>query len=637
MNDPLSPPGFSAESSRDGSLKLIDQIVQATLKGNIRSKEQVYQMLLQGVASGTGEIFERCLGDRISATQQQVESQTDELKLAKANRSLRALQTIESEWERAQAQNRETELIAAATHEITTVKPSGRLAAFLRVLDPNRAQGLNLQQLKQLAKALQHQAEQNSDPEFCQEMQQLAVGITAGAEAWQRLDADLVSWIYEQGRGQLGFGGIPGQQGPWALWAKQVGAFLPQTLFQTLALNQSVAEMAAHQPELELQNWVELAIVLQYLQRGLVTWFDKMVYDSKMGAKLSISTFLVFAVLWSQLARGMSQNASLKDGDRDRLVNGCFQMNLQILRTFTQREYFPLYGGIFASFTGDYLRDTLSYLDEPLQRVEGTQEKARILTLLGYSLRAQAQYQQAIAFHQQALEIAREAGDRACEIANLNHLSRICVAEKRYDEAISYSQRALVLSRQSGERLGEANALANLGYSEVFSARQSGQAEPETYETAIHYLQQGLQLSEQSQDRQSQALCFSSLGIAYAVLEQPQMAIAYLESGWQAAQFSGDLYLQGLNLAYLAEAHYSLQNRDRAIYAGGLSMYLLEQIAAPEWRQPAGLLMILQGQMGIIAFQTALGQYRSHIIPVIGVDGYDHIPQLLQQYQASIE
>ncbi len=406
---------------------------------------------------------------------------------------------------------------------------------------------------------------------------------------------------------------------------------LPQTLFHTLALQQSPGAIAAHQMGSDLRSYAELVVLLQYLQRGLVSWFDQMVYNSKLGAKLSISTYLVFAVLWSQLANGLAQNSNLEVSSRERLVNGCLQMTLQILRQFSQRDYFPLYGGIFASFTGDYLRDALNYLDQPLAQTEGTQEKARILTLLGYSYRAQGLHDRAIAFHQQATEIARTAGDRPCEIANLNHLSRTYAAHKHYDEAISNSQRALILSRQTGDRLGEANALANLGYSEVLAARETG-ADPETYEMAVHYLQQGLKLAEQTADRQSQALCCSSLGIAQLLLEQPVAALPNLEAGWQAAQFSGDLYLQGLNLAYLAQAHYQLQDREQAIATAILGMYLLEQIGAQDWRQPAGLLSMLQGEMGAARFQEQWAKLRSQVIALIGVDGYDYAQQLLQRY-----
>lgn len=626
MSDPTS--------MRDRYLALIDEIVQTTLKGQIRSKEQVYQRLLQDVTTGTGEIFERCLAERIDTTQHQKDTQTDELKQAKAMRSLRALQTIQGEWERVQKQTQVSSALTAALQSLTAAQERDRLMALLGVIDPNRTPALTLDQLQQLAKALQQQP--SSDPDLDKDLQQLAAGLISGLQSWQRLQDHLVSWIYDQSRGPLGFEGAPEQRGPWAVWAAQVNSPIPQALFHTLALNQSLVEWAFQQRHLTLSAWVELALVMQCLQRGLVSWFDKQAYDTKAGAKLSISTFLTFAAIWSELANGFKAAASSTSSEYDRYSDGCFQIALQIFRSFTQRDYFPLYGGIFASFSGDYLRSALSYLDEPLRRVEGTQEKARILTLLGYSLRALGQLEQAKNFHQQALEIAREAGDRSCEIANLNHLSRACVAQKDYETAISYSQRALILSRQSGERLGEANALANLGYSEVFQAQQLEQSEPEVYETAIHYLEQGLQLSERCSDRQSQALCCSSLGIAHLVLSQPEAAIPYLESGLQAAQFSGDLYLQGLNLASLAEAYYGRQNIEKAIYTASLGMYLLEQIASPQWRQAAGLLTILQGQMGSEAFQTLLRQYRSQIIKVIGVDGYDYIPQLLEQYQRSM-
>ena len=56
---------------------LIDRIVQTTLKGQISSKEQVYQLLRQEVEPGTGELFERFLSQQIQAFEQQQNSQTD--------------------------------------------------------------------------------------------------------------------------------------------------------------------------------------------------------------------------------------------------------------------------------------------------------------------------------------------------------------------------------------------------------------------------------------------------------------------------------------------------------------------------------------------------------------------------------
>lgn len=607
---------------RDRYLALIDEIIQLTLQGKISSVEMVYQMLQKNILAGTGEIFELGLSDRLTVMQTQVDRETDEAKKAKANRSLRAIKTIQTQWQRYREQNKATEAIASASQQITTAATDERLATFLRLIDPNLKEPLNTAQLQQLSKSLQQFAQ------FSEDIAQISQGITRGLTAWQRLQEHLVSWMYEQNQA-LGFGGVPGETGPWATWAKKVNNELPQTLLRTLAVEQSAIPFAQQHSTISLSDWVEIALILQYLQRGLVSWFDQQPYNIQAGSKLSISTFLTFAVIWSQLASGFQSQTVYS--------NGASQIMLQILRTFAQRPYFPLYGGIFASFSGGYLRDALDYLDEPLRKVERTQEKARILTLLGYSQRALGQYQRSIQFHEQALEIARNSGDRPCEIANLNHLSRTYVQEKNYPEAINNSQRALMLSRQAGDKTGEANALVNLGYSEVMQAQQLEQAEPETYEMAINYLQQGLKLTEKLGDIQSKALCLSSLGIAYLVIQEPQNAIKYLEEGFKTAQISGDLYLQGRNLAYLAEAYYQLQNFEKAIYTGSLGMYLLEQIASNEWRQPARLLIILQGQIGVENFQNLLQQHRPKIIAIIGVDGYDYIPKLLIKYQEDID
>lgn len=595
---------------RDSYLALIDEIVESTLQGKISSVEMVYQILQNKIKAGTGEIFELVLSDRLSSIQSQVDTQTDELKKAKANRKLRAVKTIQTQWQRYSQHHQTTEAIASAIKEITTAATDERLTIFLRVIDPNQKQPLNIQSTKQLASGLQQFAQVDTD------LQEISQGITCGLANWERLQDHLVSWMYESNQ-QLGFGGVPTESGPWATWAKQVNSSVCQSLFRALAREQSVIEFAQQQGSISLSDWVELGLILQYLQRGLVNWFDQQAYNVQAGSKLSISTFLTFAVIWSQLASGFHHRAVYS--------NGCSQVMLQILRNFAQRAYFPLYGGIFASFSGSYLRDALDYLDEPLRRVEGNEQKARILTLLGYSQRALGQYERSIAFHQQALEIARNAGDLPCELANLNHLSRTYVQQKNYAQAINYSQRALMLSRQGGERTAQANALVNLGYSQVMEAQQLEQIETEVYETAINYLEQGLKLSEQLGDIQSKALCFSSLGIAYLVIGQSSAAIPYLENGFKTAQVAGDLYLQGRNLAYLSEAYYNLQNSEKAIYTGSLGMYLLEQIASSEWRQPAGLLAILRGQIGDEAFQHLLQQNRTKMIAIIGVDGYDYI------------
>ncbi|ACK64405.1 Tetratricopeptide domain protein [Rippkaea orientalis PCC 8801] len=595
----------------DRYFALIDSIVETTLKGNIRSKEQVYQLLVNGITKGTGEVFERALFERIESTKSQLETKV------KATRILRALQTIEAEWKRWEKENQTDQAIARSIEQILGSNPNEYLLTFFKLIDPNNSPNLTRDQLKKLGQALLTQTSSETLPELGQ-------GIIDGLNTFAQLEPDLITWIYEQNQSLLGFGSQ--KNSPWSWWEKKISSPLAKQLFETLNQQTSILQFTEVTYQVELRAWVELMLLLDYLQQGLVNWFDQQPYNAQFGKKLSYSTFLSFAVIWGQLSEGFYRH-------QKQLQEGCFLLMLQTLRKFARREDFPLYGGIFASFSGDYLQETLNYFDDPLKQVERTQEKAKILTLLGYSQGTLGQYNKAKSFHEEALSIAREASDAITEIANLNHLSRLEVYQKNYNEAINYSQRALILARQVGNRLGEANGLVNLGYSEVFKARELETMETTIYEQAISYLEQGLQIAQRLEDSQSQALAYNSLGIAYVVLAKPTAAITVLEKGTNIALLSGDIYLQGLNFTYLAEAYYSLGNQEKTIVYGAIGMSLLARINSQEWRQAAGLITIVKGKMQHNQFQNLLENNRSNIIKIIGIDGYNSLAELLEKYQ----
>jgi tetratricopeptide (TPR) repeat protein len=597
---------------RESYLGLIDRVVTLTLEGKIRSKSQVYRFLTEGVRIGTGEIFERCLSERVDTTRSDLNRNT------KASRILRALETIQSEWENWQKENQQASVTSDAIASLENAARDDRLLTLLHWLDPNQPHSLSADQLEQLTSKLLSIATARSDVDLFQ----LVTGITTGVKTWSRVSPDLVGWIYE--RENLGFANGSDRPDPWTFWAKKVEPSWLQRILQATAAGQSFDSLTH---DLTLTDWVETAVVFQYLQRGLIQFFDRQIYSEKVSAKLSISTFLTFAILWSRLAAGFDRLPG-----NSLYTRGCFQMTLQILRTFARRDYFPLYGGIFASFSGTYFREAMEYLSLPLLQVEGTGEKARILTLLGYSARARGDYPKAIKFHEQALSIARTAGDKPCEVANLNHLARMQALGKNYSESIDFAQRALILGRQYGDSLGQANALANLGYGEVQQAQQLERPDPDLYERAIEYLQQGLKLARSLQDAQSQSIGCSSLGLAYTILEQPKEAIEILREGLQAAKYYGDLYLQAIILSSLAEAYYQDRRYTEAIYTGAIGMYWLHEIGAIEWRQAASLLTILRGSRGE-EFEATLQGERSQIVQAIGMEGYEAIKQILQKYQ----
>ena len=609
----------------------VDRIIINIENGKLLSKEHVYRILSDSLESGTGEIFERALEEQANLLQANFAAQTDEVKQAKANQKLRAMKILKDAWEQWQQNYQLQDTCARGLQTILNAEPQERLATLIQVLDPNHTPVFERQHIQLLIQLLQKSADTLPDDSEAFALRQFAIGLTRGLADFDLLEGSLVSWLYEPQR-QVGFERSK-ISGPWHSWAQQITSPLPRDLFAGQASNQSAAAIAQAQRSIDISAWVEISILLRYLQNGLVRWFDQQPYDAKAGMHMTGVTFIAFAMIWGELSTGFQNSQQLSARDRQSLSKICFRISLQTLRTFAQRENFPLYGGVFASFSGESFRETINYLDQPLKEAENTQEKARILTVLGYSKAWMGHHQDAIALHQEALNLAREVGDQLCEIANLNHLSRISLIQKDFSTSESQAQRAVILARQTGDRQGEANALANLGYSEVMIARQQEVITPEELETPISHLERGQKLSEKLNDLQNQALCWVGLGTAYIAIEQPSQAQIALEKGLALTQQIGDRDLQALSHAYLGEALYQLNQLELATYHACLGMYLLEQRHSKAWQQSAALVVILQGKLGAETFSNLLQQQRSHLIALIGVDGFDHLPNLIARYR----
>lgn len=627
MSQKTNPPSLSDRYST-----FIDQIITDTLKGRIRSKNYVYDRLVEQLQPRTGEIFERCLLERVSVVQRQLSRETDELKQAKAERQARALDTLQDAWQRWQQIQQAQAACSSAVVQLMNADACDRLSILLQVLDPNQTYVFNHRRIELLAQELDQVQETDTDPVTLTELRQFATGLKQGLITYTAIEPYLVGWLYENPQqNHVGFEARTGVNNPWNYWAKHIVDPLPQILFAGQALNQSAIAVAQQQTALDLSAWIELMVLLRGMQNGLVAWFDKQPYSFQFGQNLAAATFLAFAIIWCELSNGFHQAQQLIEADRLRLSRACFQVTLQILRSFAQRDNFPLYGGIFASFSGESFRDTVAYLDKPLKAIEKSQEKARILTVLGYSQQRIGNRDRAKQLYEEALDLANQATDQTCEIANLNHLSRLSLSQREFANAIAYGQRALLFARQIGDSLGEANAIANLGYAEVRQAQQREHVTAVELEDDIQRLKRGLKLTEKHQDWISSTFCCLGLGLAHLISNQSSMAKPFFEKGLDIATRMGDLELAGLSHAMIAEVEYQLGQITKAVIPACLGVYLLEQKQAIEWRQAFNLAMIMQGRLGDEVFKQVLQQQRSQLITKIGVDGFDHLVNLLQR------
>ncbi|MGF1514756.1 MAG: tetratricopeptide repeat protein [Elainellaceae cyanobacterium] len=618
----LSPepaPEGATPSLSDRYTAFIDLIIDNTLKGKVRSKEYVYNQLLKKLKLGAGEIFERCLLTRRQTVDEQLDAQRDELKRAKIERQSKALRTLEDAWSKYQETQQSKTASSDAVSQLTQAPEGDRLAVLAQILDPNQTYVFNHHHIELLAQSLAQVQVSDSNLALVDELHRIAAGLKQGLATYTALQPHLLGWLYENPRA-VGFTeSNVSTNNPWNYWARHVQRPLPKMLFEAQTRNQSAREIAQHAADLEA--WVALMVLLRGMQSGLVEWFDKQPYSAQVGRNLSASTFLAFAIIWCELSEGFRAAQA-----NARLSSACFQVALQILRTFAQRDNFPLYGGVFVSFSGESFRSTIAYLDQPLKAIEKTQEKARILTILGYSQQWAGNHPQAKQLYEEALDLARQAKDQPCEIANLNHLSRLSLGQRNFTEAVNAGQRSLLLARQTGDSLGETNAIANLGYAEVRQLQQQEHVTMLTLEPTVQRLERGLSLADKYSDLLSGLFCCLGLGNAHLMLEQPSAAKPYLERSVTAANRVGSLELQGLSYAALGEVFYQLNQLSEAVVPACLGLYLLEQKAV-ENQQAANLVSILKGRLDE-RFKQILQQQRSQIASRIGVEGYDHLLSL---------
>ena len=119
--------------------------------------------------------------------------------------------------------------------------------------------------------------------------------------------------------------------------------------------------------------------------------------------------------------------------------------------------------------------------------IDFSEGRAAYLSNLGLAYKSLGQYEQAIEFYQQSLEIQREIGDRRGKSSSLslNNLGNAYSLLGHYERAIEFHQQSLEIQREIGDCKSEAGSLCNLGN----ACDSLGH-----YERAIEFHQQSLEI-----------------------------------------------------------------------------------------------------------------------------------------------
>jgi DNA-binding SARP family transcriptional activator len=217
--------------------------------------------------------------------------------------------------------------------------------------------------------------------------------------------------------------------------------------------------------------------------------------------------------------------------------------------------------------------------------------EARTLNSLGLVLTARRRYEDAAACLDRSLALFRAVGDRRGEGHVLNNLGDLYRLQGRYDEATTCLQGDLAICRELGDRRGEAITLSNLG--EVHRDRRAG-AE------AFDHHRQSLAICRELGDRRGQGLNLDGLGEALRLQGRHPEAVALLRQGVALLHAAHDRHGEADALSHLGLALDDLGNRAEAASCLRRSLWLFEQVGAPEGDDVRDLMRLRQLEEDVV-------------------------------------
>ncbi len=485
----------------------------------------------------------------------------------------RTLKLIARVWREQQSANRREVQLRGFVRTLATAEAEEWPDLLIAGMDPNGT-ALDDDELQKVIRLLE---KREAHPE-------LVRGLERGLKTYLQMETTLLDWLY--GDRALGFV----RSGPWGYWAQQLPIGTLRSLFEALDRGES-ARHFLNSESLGADTWVEMTVLLRRIERYLVRSFETRYpnLDERARTAILTSTFLTFAIFWADFAQAIVRRPALSEAS--------FKNALQSLRSFASQPYFPLYGGLLALFDGPYLRTAITYLGEPLRADATSLEKAKVLNLLGYTARFLGDYERSVALHREALEDLDPTSDPRVRIANLVNQGSTHLRLRAFETAIELFERALVYARQSGDTAGSAHALANLGNAVSQQLQFQEALDPEAYERAESYLNQGLERAREAKERTAEVVALTGLGALKQYLGHHDEALTHLDIGLSLAAAEGDLWWQGIARAARAEVFNSLGAPERSAVDAVLAMLMLERAGSADWRQPAGLVLILRTRL----------------------------------------
>jgi tetratricopeptide (TPR) repeat protein len=172
----------------------------------------------------------------------------------------------------------------------------------------------------------------------------------------------------------------------------------------------------------------------------------------------------------------------------------------------------------------------------------------------------------AVAFNQLSLGLRRALGDRRGESLALGNLSQDYRALGRVGEALAYQRQSLAIIRELGDRPAEARSLNGMGLLSEAAGR---------FQEAAAWYEQALALFREVGDRPSEGTVLGNLAEVCVRGGDPQQAVHWAEDGATVCREAGNRQGEAAALRWLGAALDALGRRGdaRSSWQGALALY----------------------------------------------------------------
>jgi CHAT domain-containing protein/Tfp pilus assembly protein PilF len=266
-----------------------------------------------------------------------------------------------------------------------------------------------------------------------------------------------------------------------------------------------------------------------------------------------------------------------------------------------KEEHTLLFIGLNYLGVSDY-EQALEYFREVLDitREIGDLEGERtILQIMAWAHGSLFEFRQSLAYSFESLELWREIGDPAMEAELLFEIGKIYGRLDDYHETISYCQQAIDIWQETGDEELEADALVNIALALYHLS---------DFEQAMSHLQQALDIQQDIGDREGEGRTLNVAGMVYDRLNDDDLALDYYEQALAVERETGNRKRESEILGNIAAMYLEADDQAQALPYYEQALAIQQELDEPAL-EAASLNGIGAVYFGLGDYQRALTYY----------------------------